>query len=66
VGSRFRPSLVISPMSRIVASVAAVVVAACIGDYIGDRQILRQMQSPNQSKHHTCMKKGCKLQTVRT
>jgi hypothetical protein len=22
------------------------------------------MQSPNQSKHHTCMKKGCKLQTV--
>jgi hypothetical protein len=24
------------------------------------------MQSPNQSKHHTCMKKGCKLQTVRT
>ena len=55
VGGRFRPSLVISPMSRIVASVAAVVVAACIGD----RQILRQMQSPNQSKHHTCMKKGC-------
>ena len=48
-------SLVISPLSRIVASVAAVVVAACIGD----RQILRQMQSPNQSKHHTCMKKGC-------
>ena len=52
-------SLVISPLSRIVASVAAVVVAACIGD----RQILRQMQSPNQSKHHTCMKKGCKVQT---